>query len=311
MRLDTRRDMADDKANDMVDNPADEPANEVVEDEVTQGEATEDEEQDLGDILATDFFATEPAGPSLLARVGAEVAGTFIVVFLGIGTMLLLSVTGNGTVVVGLGFGLATLIAIVAFGGISGAHLNPAVTIGSWMAGRLPGLDVVPYILGQVVGGIFAGLLLRMSLASLDGIGGDQVMSLMGTVSAGYGEHAPYVASGLSWNIGVALIIELIATALLVLVVLSSTAKKANAAIAPFAIGLAYATVVTFAIPFTNAAINPARATATALFADDWALSQLWAWWLAPVIGAAIVGMLFRIFGPAEDLVAVSAEDID
>jgi len=289
--------MSDDIANTMADGPVD--------------SDTESDEQPLGDALVTDAVATDPARPSLIARVGAEAAGTFILVFLGVGMALLLSVTGNGTVVVGLGFGLGVMIAIVAFGRVSGAHLNPAVTVGAWLAGRLPGLDVVPYILGQVVGGIFAGLVLRMGIASLDGVDNQQVTNLMGTVSIGYGDHAPYATSGLTWNLGIAFGVELIATAIFVLVVLSATAKKASAAIAPFVIGLAYATVVTFTIPFTNAALNPARATATALFADNWALAQLWVWWLAPIVGAAIVGLAFRIFGPEEDLVAVYAEEID
>jgi aquaporin Z len=274
-------------------------------------EETETASNDLADDLRPDVVIAEPAGPSLLARVGAEIIGTFILVFLGAGTALLLSVTGNGTVVVGLGFGLGAMIAIIAFGHISGAHLNPAVTVGAWIAGRLSGLDVVPYILGQVVGGIFAGLLLRLGIDSLEGVGGEQAATLMGSVSIGHGDHSPFAGSGLAWGLGVAMGVELLATALLVLVVLSATAKKAHAAIAPFAIGLALAALVTFTIPFTNAALNPARATGTALFADDWALGILWAWWLAPIVGAAIVGLAFRVFGPAEDLVAVASADVD
>lgn len=274
-------------------------------------ESIETEPTELDVDFTTLDVVTEPSGPSLLARVGAEVAGTFILVILGVGTALLLSVTNNGTVVVGLGFGIGAMIAIVAFGRISGAHLNPAVTVGTWMAGRLSGLDVVPYILGQVVGGILAGLFLSLGIGSLDGVAKKQVMGLMSTVSIGFGDHAPFVASGLGWGVFVALAVEMLATGLLVLVVLSATAKKANAAIAPFAIGLALAMLVTFTIPFTNAALNPARATATALFADNWALNQLWAWWLAPIVGAAIVGLLFRVFGPAEDLVAVPSADIE
>lgn len=261
--------------------------------------------------LETNAFVTEPSGPSLLARVGAEVAGTFILVILGVGTALLLSVTGNPPLVVGLGFGIGAMIAVIAFGRISGAHVNPAVTVGAWMAGRLSGLDVVPYILGQVVGGIFAALLLSLGLNSLDVVDTTQARSLMSSVSIGFGDHAPFAAGGLNWGVFVAVGVEMLATGLIALVVLSATAKKAHAAIAPFAIGLGYAALVTFTIPFTNAALNPARASATALFADDWALSQLWAWWLAPIVGAAIVGLLFRIFGPAEDLVAVPSAAIE
>jgi aquaporin Z len=170
---------------------------------------------------------------------------------------------------------------------------------------------VVPYILGQVVGGILAGLLLRLGIDSLEGVGGEQAATLMGSVSIGHSDHSPFAGSGLAWGLGVAMGVELLATALLVLVVLSVTAKKAHAAVAPFAIGLALAALVTFTIPFTNAALNPARATGTALFADDWALGILWAWWVAPIVGAAIVGLAFRVFGPAEDLVAVASADAD
>ncbi|NYI40718.1 aquaporin [Demequina lutea] len=265
----------------------------------------ETETVELEADLETRTVVTEPSGPSLLARVGAEAAGTFIMVLLGAGTALLLKVTGNPPIVVGLGFGLGAMIAIIAFGHISGAHVNPAVTVGSWIAGRLSGLDVVPYVLAQVVGGILAGLFLRLGLGSLDVVDKAQAMGLMSSVSNGFGDHAPFATAGLNWGVFVALIVEMLATGLWALVVLSATAKKASPAIAPFAIGLAVAALVSFTLPFTNAALNPARATATAIFADNWALTQLWAWWLAPIVGAAIVGLAFRIFGPAEDLVAV------
>jgi len=262
-------------------------------------------EAELVEDLGSDVVAPAATGSGLLARLGAELAGTFILVLLGLGTALLLTVTGNGLLEVGLAFGLAAMIAIVAFGGISGAHLNPAVTVGAWVAGRIQGLDVVPYILAQVVGGIAAGGALRLGIGSLKAVDKTAAMKLMSTVSIGYGDHAPLASSGLNWNLAIGLLVEMVATGLLVLVVLSATAKKAPAAIAPFAIGLTLAALVTFAIPFTNAALNPARATASALFSDTWALQELWAWWVAPIVGAAIVGFLFRVFGPAEDLVAV------
>lgn len=287
-------------------------ADEKIDTDATDGEAVE---VDTTDIEAAEFgvdftahvVVTEPSGPSLLARVAAEVAGTFILVMLGVGMALTftLGLGNNGTLTIGLGFGIGALIATVAFGRISGGHANPAVTVGAWMAGRLSGLDVVPYILGQVVGGILAGLFLNLGIGTLDGVSKTQMMSLMGSVSIGFDDHAPFASAGLTWGIFVALGVEMLATGLLVLAVLSATAKKSSATAAPFTIALALAVLVAFTIPFTNAALNPARATATALFADDWALNQLWAWWLAPIVGAAIVGLLVRIFGPAEDLVAV------
>ncbi len=282
-------------------------------DEAMDTGATDIAAAELGADMATYVIEPDPSGPSLLARVGAEVAGTFILVMLGVGMalMITLGVGSNGTFVVGLGFGIGALIATVAFGRVSGAHLNPAVTVGAWMAGRLSGLDVVPYILGQVVGGMLAGLFLNLGIGTLDGIGTKQVMGLMASVSNGFGDHAPLASAGLTWGIFVALGVEMLATGLWMLVMLSATAKKSPASAAPFSIALTLTALVTFAIPFTNAALNPARATATALFADDWALGQLWAFWLAPIVGAAMVGLAFRIFGPAEDLVAVPLADVE
>ena len=256
----------------------------------------------LSEDLASGIVVTELSGPGLMAKVGAELAGTFTLVLLGVGTALLLGVTGNSTFVVGLGFGLGAMIAIIAFGRISGAHLNPAVTVGAWLAGRVSGDVVAPYILAQVLGGALAGLVLRAGVGSLDVVDSDQARAFMDSVSIGFGDHAPYAAAGLNWGIVVALAVELIGTALLVLVILSATSKKASASIAPFSIGLTFAILMTWTIPFTNGALNPARATATALFANDWALGQLWAWWLAPVVGGAIIGLAVRALGPEEDL---------
>lgn len=261
--------------------------------------------------LAMDAVMAEPAIPSLLARLGAETAGTFILVLIGVGTALTLRTTGSPPVVLGLAFGLATMIAFIGFGPISGAHLNPAVSVGAWAAGRLPGPDVAPYILAQVAGGALAGLVLRGGIGSLSAVDADYAKSLMSTASAGFGEHAPYAAGGLDWGLAVALSVETMATGLLALAYLNATARRSSTAIAPFSIGLSLTVLIAWALPFTNAALNPARATATALFAEPWALDQLWAWWLAPVVGAAIVGLGFRIFGPAEDLVAVGPIEAD
>lgn len=262
------------------------------------------ESEDFTEDLTTEAWSADPAGPSLVGRLVAEAIGTFVLVLIGTGTALLLSVTGNGTIAVGFGFGVAAMIGIVAFGRVSGAHFNPALTIGAWLSGRFPGLDVVPYILAQVVGGIVAGGALRLGIGSLDGVDGTAASGLMSTVSIGFGEHAPFASSGLTFGVGVALMVEAIATGLLMLVVLGATSKKVSPSVAPFAIGLGLAVLVVWTIPFTNGALNPARATATALFSDTWALGQLWAWWLAPIVGAAIVGLLYRIYGPVEDLEA-------
>lgn len=278
--------------------------------------ADEPIETEVVEVVEVEFETSsvmaEPTGSSLATRLGAELAGTFILVLLGVGAALFSGTGSNGTLTVGLSFGVAVIIAAFAFGSVSGAHLNPAVTVGVWLAGRLPGRDVVPYILAQVVGGAFAGGALFLSTFSLKGVGLAQARTIMSSAAIGYGAHAPLAASkGLSFGLGVGIFAELVATGLLVLVVLSATSVRAPKGVAPFAIGLGLALLVVWTIPFTNAALNPARATATALFADNWALNQLWVWWLAPIVGAAIVGLAFRIFGPAEDLVAVASADFD
>jgi aquaporin Z len=265
-------------------------------------ETTQVESDDFTEDLTTEIWTTEVAGPGLGARLGAEALGTFILVLIGAGTAAMAAVTGRGPLDVGLAYGIALMIGVVAFASVSGAHFNPAVTVGAWLSGRFPGMDVVPYILAQVVGGIIAAGLVRIGIGSLEAITNESAMSLMGAVSAGYGENAPLAASGLNFGAGIALAVEAIAAGLLTLVVLAAAARKVTRAVAPFATGLAFAILMMWTIPFTNGAINPARATATALFADTWALQQLWAWWLAPMVGAAIVGLLYRIYGPAEDL---------
>jgi aquaporin Z len=266
----------------------------------------EDQTTDTGhdeftEDLTADTWSSELAGPSIIARLAAEAIGTFILVLLGVGTAAMVAVTGRGPLDVALAYGIALMIGIVAFGSVSGAHFNPAVTVGAWLSGRFQGIDVVPYILAQVVGGIFGAGAVRLGMGSLEAVNGDAAMSLMGAVSAGYADHAPLAASGLNFGLGVAVGVEVVATGVLTLVVLTVAARKATHAIAPFATGLAFAVLMMWTIPFTNGALNPARATATALFSDTWALQQLWVWWLAPLLGAAIVGLLYRIYGPVDD----------
>lgn len=267
-----------------------------------EDETTQVEPDDFTEDLTTEAWSTELAGPALIARLGAEMVGTFILVLIGAGTAAMVAVTGRGPLDVGLAYGVALMIGILAFGRVSGAHFNPAVSVGAWLSGRFPGMDVVPYILAQVVGGIVAAGLVRVGIGSLEAVDSDSAMSLMGKVSAGYGEHAPLASSGLNFGVAIALVVEAIAAGLLTLVVLGAATKKATRTVAPFAVGLTFAILMMWTIPFTNGALNPARATATALFSETWALGQLWAWWLAPIVGAAAVGLLYRIYGPAEDL---------
>jgi aquaporin Z len=265
--------------------------------------AAADAAEEFTEEFDADVWVDEPAGPSLISKMLAEAFGTFILVMLGVGTALTASTSTNGTLAIGFAFGIALMIAAVVFGGSSGAHINPAVTLGVWLAGRFPGRDVVPYILAQVIGGLFAGGTLYLFLSTHPNV--EDAKVVYSTAAIGFGDHSPA-----GFGAAAGLTVEAVATALLVLVVLAATARTAAKGTAPFAIGLTLAALVVFAIPLTNAGINPARATATALFADTWALTQLWAFWGAPLIGAAIVGLLYRAFAPLEELEIVEVVEV-
>ncbi len=259
--------------------------------------------EEFTEEFEADIWADEPAGPSLISKMLAEAVGTFILVLLGVGTALTAGTSTNGTESIGLAFAVALIIAIVVFGGISGAHVNPAVTLGVWLAGRFPGRDVVPYILAQVIGGLFAGATLYMFIATHPNV--ENAKEVYSTAAIGFGDHSPA-----GFGAAAGLTVEAVATALLVLVVLAATARTAVKGVAPFAIGLTLGALVIFAIPFTNAGINPARATATALLSDSWAIAQLWAFWVAPLVGAAIVGLLYRAFAPVEEIEIVEVVEV-
>lgn len=262
------------------------------------------ETDDFADDLSDDIWTEEPSGPGIVARMLAEVAGTFILVFMGLGALLFAG--GNaGTLAAAFTFGVGVIIAFVVFSGISGAHVNPAVTIAMWVAGRFPGRDVVLYLLGQIVGGIAAGALIVSLVASLPQV--TQVTPAMNGVANGYGEN-----SVLQAGLASALIIEALFAAIFVAVFLAVTSLRAKTsfATAPVAIGLAFGFLLMLAIPFTNGSINPARATGVALFADSWALQQLWVFWVAALVGAVITGLLFRAFGPEEDLIIIDQVEV-
>lgn len=261
--------------------------------EQTQGDEFRDE-------LTRDRWEHEVATTGLVGRMIAEAIGTFALVVVGVGTALYAAPSGNGTLAISLAFGIALIAVIVAIASVSGAHVNPAVTIGAWLAGRFPPKDVAPYLVAQVVGGVVAGLTLFAVAGAAPET--DRARAAMSTVANGFGEHSP-----LEFPLGVALATEALATGLLMAAFLSATSVKAPKVHAPIAIGLAYAALIMWTIPFTNAALNPARATATAVVADTWALQQLWIMWVAPVAGAAVVGFLFRVFGPDEDFGVVHA----
>ena len=245
-----------------------------------------------------------PAGTALAARLGAEVLGSFIFVLASTGIALYSVVNAAADLGVALGSGIALAGATLAFGRVSGGHFNPAVTLGAACAGRIPWSEVVPYWLAQLVGAAIAPVVLLLTVPSglpalltQDGSGTRQ--TFFSAIANGYGTHSPLftVSSGkASFTLVAALVIEGVLTAVLVAVYLGATDRRASRASAPFAIGLTFAVLVLIALPITNGSLNPARATATALFAASWARSELWAFWLAPLVGAAIAGLLYRAF---------------
>lgn len=257
-----------------------------------------DAEAQLHEDLASpsDQWIAPVTGPSMAARLVAEGFGTLALVAVGLAAATFGAPTNQGSSwIVGFGFGMTVMVLIVAVGGISGAHFNPAVTLGLWAAGRFPGRDIAPYILSQVVGAILGGGLVRLmiGLSPVSPSGADG----MGALSIGWGDHSPWGA-----DLAPALIAELLATAGLVATILAATSVRADARLAPFVIGVALMLLIIVTIPLTNAALNPARATGTAVWAGGWALGQLWAWWLAPIVGGVLAGLGFRAFGPADDL---------
>lgn len=192
---------------------------------------------------------------------------------------------------VSLAFGLTVLTMAFAIGHISGCHLNPAVSIGLWAGGRFPGKDLVPYIVSQVLGGIAAGGVLYL-IAS--GKAGFDVAG--GFASNGFGEHSPG-----GYSMVAALVTEVVMTMMFLLVILGSTDKRAPQGLAPIAIGLCLTLIHLISIPVTNTSVNPARSTGVALFVGDWAVSQLWLFWLAPIAGAVLGALVYRLIGSEEN----------
>ena len=174
-----------------------------------------------------------------------------------------------------------------AIGHISGCHLNPAVTIGLWAGGRFDGKEVLPYVISQVIGGITgAAILFLIASGTPDFVIGDFAAN-------GYGEHSPG-----GYELSSALMIEVAMTFIFLFVILGSTYTKAPRGFAGLAIGLCYTLIHLISIPVTNTSVNPARSTSQALFVGDWAIDQLWLFWFAPIIGAILAGILYKIISP-------------
>ena len=222
-----------------------------------------------------------------LRILAAEFIGTFWLVLGGCGAAVLAAGIPNlgiGYAGVAFAFGLTVLTGAYALGHVSGAHFNPAVTFGLFMAGRFPGWNVAPYWVAQLSGGIVAGGVLYL-IAS--GAPGFDVAA--GFASNGYGAHSPQ-----HYSLSAGLVCEIVMTFMFLMVILGTTSTNAPKGFAPLAIGLALTLIHLISIPVTNTSVNPARSTAAAIFQGSWALQQLWAFWVAPLAGAAVAGIIHR-----------------
>jgi aquaporin Z len=220
-------------------------------------------------------------------KLAAEFFGTFWLVLGGCGSAVLAAAfpgLGIGFAGVAFAFGLTVLTMVYAVGPISGGHFNPAVSVGLWVGGRFKASDLVPYIVVQVLGAIAAAGVLYV-IAS-----GKPNFELGGFAANGYGEHSPGGYSMVS-----ALVCEVVMTFMFLIVILGATSDKAPKGFAGIAIGLALTLIHLISIPVTNTSVNPARSTSQAIFVGDWAISQLWLFWVAPIVGAALAGLAYKL----------------
>ncbi|NMG46624.1 aquaporin Z [Azoarcus communis] len=225
-----------------------------------------------------------------MARLFAEFFGTFWLVLGGCGSAVLAAgfpEVGIGLMGVSLAFGLTVLTMAYAVGHVSGGHFNPAVSVGLWAAGRFPAAQLLPYIASQVLGGLVAGGVLYLIASGQPGF---DVTG--GFASNGYGEHSPG-----GYSLVAAAICEIVMTAFFLIVILGATDRRAPAGFAPIAIGLCLTLIHLISIPVTNTSVNPARSTGVALYVGDWAVDQLWLFWLTPIIGAVLGALAYRLIG--------------
>ena len=226
----------------------------------------------------------------LSKKLGAEFFGTFWLVLGGCGSAILAAAfpkVGIGLLGVSLAFGLTVLTMVYAVGGISGGHFNPAVSFGLWAGKRFPGKELLPYIIAQVLGAILAAAVLYFIASGKAGF----ELTAGSLASNGYGEHSPGGYSYLA-----ALVTEIVMTFMFLLIILGATDKRAPKGFAGIAIGLALTLIHLISIPVTNTSVNPARSTGPALFEGGIALKQLWFFWVMPIIGAILAGIVYRWF---------------
>lgn len=226
----------------------------------------------------------------LSRRFGAELFGTFWLVFGGCGSAVLAAAfpgLGIGFAGVSLAFGLTVLTMAYAIGHVSGCHLNPAVSLGLWAGGRFPAKDLLPYIIAQLLGAVAAAAVLYVIASGKAGF------EIGGFASNGYGARSPG-----GYSLLAALVAEIVLTFMFLFVILGATDERAPKGFAPIPIGLALTLIHLISIPVTNTSVNPARSTGPALFAGAGALSQLWLFWIAPIVGAILAGWVYpRIAG--------------
>jgi aquaporin Z len=245
----------------------------------------------------------------LLRRLGAEFLGTFVLVFVGCGAAILDAGNSSPTfqtldfLGVAIAFGVAVMVMVYAVGAISGGHFNPAVTIGLAVARRFPWSDVIAYIVTQVVAAVVAALVLLGVAKGQPGFSAKQ----SGFASNGYGDHSPF-----HYNLGAVLLIEIVLTAIFLYVIIGATDVRSPAGFAGIAIGFTLAIIHIVSIPVSNTSVNPARSTGPAIIQHGWAVGQLWLFWLAPIVGAAIAGASYRFIvgeqvpSPEEPLAATT-----
>ena len=223
-----------------------------------------------------------------MKKYGAEFVGTFWLVLGGCGSAVLAAAfpnVGIGLLGVALAFGLTVLTMAFAIGHISGCHLNPAISVGLWAGGRFPASQLGPYIVAQVLGGIVgAGVLYLIA------IGKPGFAVSAGFAANGYGAHSPG-----GYSLTAALITEVVMTMMFLIIIMGATDKRAPQGFAPVAIGLGLTLIHLISIPVTNTSVNPARSTGVALFVGDWAVAQLWLFWLAPIVGGVLGAVVYRL----------------
>jgi len=227
-------------------------------------------------------------------RYGAEFFGTFWLVLGGCGSAVLAAAfpeVGIGLLGVSFAFVLTVLTMAYAIGHISGCHLNPAVSVGLWAGGRFPANQLLPYIVAQVLGAIAAGGVLFVIASGKTGF-----ELSAGFASNGYGAHSPG-----GYSLLAALVTEIVMTMMFLVIILGATDKRAPAGFAPIAIGLGLTLIHLISIPVTNTSVNPARSTGVALFVGDWAIAQLWLFWVAPIVGGVLGAVVYRFIGSEKD----------